>query len=86
MRPPLIIFLLIFASGFTSCNGGVVKEPVQVPIRVLVYVPIPKELTNPLLIAEPTNPTCGEATRVARERKAALIQCNADREAASRLK
>jgi len=71
--------LLIFAGALaaTGCKPKVVKPPAVVRVPVIQYVPVPAELTAPVPIAEPLSRTVGEAVRVARERKAALEQCNA---------
>jgi len=56
-----------------------IREPIEV-IRY-VYVPIDASLTAACPIAMPRNDGGSELLRVARERRKALEQCNADKRA-----
>lgn len=69
--------LLIALAALAACaKPATVYEPVPVTEEFLVYVPVPEKLTEPLPIA--TGPL-KECPDVARKRRAALEQCNADR-------
>lgn len=66
----------LIAAVLTGC-AGVEHTPVRVvEVPVYRYVSVPAEMTTPVPVAEPTNPTVGECVRVARLRKAQLQQCN----------
>jgi len=74
------IALIVAIAALTGCaTTGTKPAPTIVQVPVTRYVPIPGELTAPCDIAEPQALTVGEAVRVARERKAALQRCNADK-------
>ena len=72
--------VVLAACGPTKCPPPV---QVQVPVEVTrtVYVPIDAGLTEPHAIAKPRNDSGGECLRVARDRKAELQACNADKAA-----
>ena len=72
-------WVLTFA--LAGCAVQPPKPPQVVKVPVTVIVPVPAELTKPVPIAAPTSLTVGEAVRVARERKAALEQCNSQLDA-----
>lgn len=70
--------LLIAVAALTGCQRAPVKPAPQiVHVPITRYVPIPRELTAPVPIEEPATRTVAEAVRVARARKAALQQANA---------
>lgn len=70
--------LIVAIAVVTGCSKPVtVREPVYV--ERVVYVPIARALTQPISIPEPRNDSGDELLRVARARKAALQQCNADK-------
>ena len=74
--------LLIFAVLLTSCKGVTVYEPVPVSSELLVYVPVPTELTEPQPVAKGPLRDCPS---VAKARAAALEQCNADKASIARI-
>lgn len=70
---------VVFAAvAMTGC-AAVAPKPVVLTVPVTRYVPIPDTLTAPCTIASPANFTVVEAVRVARERRASLERCNADK-------
>lgn len=84
-------FGLLTVLCLTGCGERYVKPsafdavPVPVEIVTLQYITVPDYLTEPLPIAAPLNLTCGEAVRVARERRTTLERANADRAATREL-
>ena len=85
VRTGLLMFLLLAAlSGCTLFSAREPRErfdavPVTTNIPWLRFAELPDRLTNPLPIAWPTNDSCGEAVRIARERRAVIEQANCDR-------
>jgi len=76
------LFVLTALALLTACAQQPTLPPAPAIVRVpqTTYVPITASLTAPCAIAEPPpHPTVGDALRVARERKAALEACNADK-------
>jgi hypothetical protein len=72
IRPFVLIGLVLLVG---CAKQSVVPSVVKVPI--VQYVAVPTELTKPCPVTEPTDRTVGEAVRIARARRAALEQCNA---------
>lgn len=71
--------LAIIALALTACAGNKPKQPIEQPAKVIsvpvkVYVPIDQKLTEPCPIA---TGKLSDVIEVARKRKAALEQCNA---------
>jgi len=71
------MFAVALLSGCATTAAK--PAPTVLSVPVTRYVPIPATLTAPCAITEPAAMTVGEAVRVARERKAALQKCNADK-------
>lgn len=61
-----------------GCTTPVKPDPPPrvVEVQIVKYVPIATELTEHVPLAMPQENTCVEAVRVARERRAAVEQCN----------
>ena len=86
MRTSAIAIALLLAIALAGCSrarkpdlpGGVVVKPQVVTITREVYVRVPAELTDQLLIAEGPLSQC---PMVAAERKQQLQRANADRKA-----
>ncbi len=78
---PVRYIVLLIACALCGCAAQTTHPAAPTVLRVpeRVYVPIPAALTATCPIAEPSAPTVGEAIRVARERRAALESCNADK-------
>lgn len=83
---PRCFGLLIFAVFVvTGCAQQRVRPepfdavPVLVEVERLRYMPVPEYLTELLPVAMPVNRSCGEAVRVARERRTVIERANADR-------
>lgn len=67
------LLIVAFASCGASCTRGVVRDPNVVESTMLIYVPVPAELTqHPREIA---HGPLRDAPKVARKRKAALEAC-----------
>jgi hypothetical protein len=79
----LILMLAVLAACATTPAPVVVPKVVRVAVPQ--YVPIPDELTKDCPIAMPKTMSVGEAIRVARERRASLEACNADKAALRKL-
>lgn len=77
----LLIVLLVGAVGAGCQRMCRTVVPDVVEVGVPEYVPVPHELTEPVPLAKPATYTCGEAVRVARERRASVEQCNRQLEA-----
>lgn len=80
----LILFAALPLLAGATCSRNVRPVPFDaMPVPVLVpqldYITVPSYLTEPLPIAMPGNRSCGEAVRVARERRVMLERANADR-------
>jgi hypothetical protein len=72
----IVVPFIVGASCTKNVKDEVVLVPQTVNSELLIYVPIPPELTDQHAIAEGP---LSEIPRIARERKAALIACNADK-------
>lgn len=82
----LAILLILALASCTADPWHACPVPKVVQIPVKVFLAVPPGLTQPIVIAEPTDVTVGEAVRVARERKAELETCNAQLKAIGELK
>lgn len=74
---------LVIALALTGCATApcVPAPPKTVQVPVPVRVAIPGALLAPCPVEMPADATVGEVVRVARERRAALEQCNRQIEA-----
>lgn len=77
--------MLVMVLALSSCTSmgfwPDLAKPSVVHVPVNIYVPVPPTLTQPCPIAKPENYSVVEAVRVARERRASLEKCNADKAA-----
>ena len=83
MRSTIIV---LSALALTACAGNKPKQPIEQPAKIIevpvkVYVPIDPKLTEPCPIA---TGKLSDVIEVARKRKAALEQCNAQLKAISK--
>lgn len=70
---------LLIASAFAliGCHRqAVVTVPKTVTKVIQEYIAIPEDMTTPCPIALPQDRTVEEAVRIARARRASLINCN----------
>lgn len=66
----IIPLAIALSAGLDGCavNRPIPEPPKIVHVAVATPTQIPQQLLAPLPIAKPTNDTCGEATRVAKDR------------------